>query len=157
MPYLYKVVLGVTSAEGSSEEEVEPLRSPPSPEELVVLLRVHVELPLCIAPGILREEEHLAKPGGSAGPAQPKEPTAMTSSGTAGREVLLLFTLRLVHPPHPRGGGRLCFGCPMPPSSSPRAEPCRSSPCHETLGAWHRQTCEIRDPALIVCRKTFTS
>lgn len=38
MLYLNKVVLGVTGAEGSSEEEVEPLRSPPSPEELVVLL-----------------------------------------------------------------------------------------------------------------------
>ena len=66
MPYLYKVVLGVTGAEGSSEEEVEPLGSPLSPEELVVLLRVHVELPLGIAPGILWEEEHPTKPGGRA-------------------------------------------------------------------------------------------
>lgn len=53
MPYLYQVVLGVTGAEGSSEEQVEPLRSPASPEELVVLLGIHVELPLGITPGIL--------------------------------------------------------------------------------------------------------
>lgn len=58
MLYLYEIVLGVTGAEGSSEEEVETLRSPPGPEELVVLLRVHVELPLGITPGILWEEEH---------------------------------------------------------------------------------------------------
>lgn len=53
MPYLYQIVLGVTGAEGSSEEEVEPLRSLASPEELVVLLGIHVELPLGITPGIL--------------------------------------------------------------------------------------------------------
>lgn len=127
MPYLYKVVLGVTGAEGSSEEEVEPLGSLPSPEELVVLLRVHVELPLGIAPGILQEEEHPPKPGGSAGP---EEPTAVTSSGTASREVLLLFTPRLVHPPCPGGGGRLCFGYPRVPLQQPTgtAVPARSLP-----------------------------
>lgn len=38
MPYLYKVVLGVTGAEGSSEEDVEPLGGALSPQELVVLL-----------------------------------------------------------------------------------------------------------------------
>lgn len=56
MPYLYKVVPGVTGAEGSSEEDVEPLGGALSPQELVVLLRVHVEVPLGIAPGILQEE-----------------------------------------------------------------------------------------------------
>ena len=61
-----------------------------------------------------------------------------TSSGTAGHEDILLFTLQLVHPPPPRGGENLCFGSPMPPSSSPRAQPHRHSPCHETLagGTW---------------------
>lgn len=110
MPYLYKVVLGVTGAEGSSEEEVETLRSPPSPEELVVLLRVHVELPLGIAPGVLREEEHPAKLGGSTGPAQPEEPMAVTSSGTTAREILL-FTLRI---PKVEGARVLVAPCPPP-------------------------------------------
>lgn len=59
MPYLYQVVLGVTGAEGSSEEQVEPLRSPASPEELVVLLGIHVELSLGIAPGILGKTDSL--------------------------------------------------------------------------------------------------
>lgn len=141
MPYLYKVVLGVTGAEGSSEEKVEPLRSPPSPEKLVVLLRVQVELPLGITPGILREEEDPSKSGGSAGPTEPEKPekpekpTAVTSSSTIGCEVFLLLTVQLVHHPHPRG--RLCFGCPMLPSSSPWAEPCRHGRCCRTLGAQH--------------------
>ena len=152
MPYLYNVVLGVTGAEGSSEEEVEPLRSPSSPKELVVLLRVHVDLPRGIAPGILWDEEHPAQPGGSAGPAQPEEPTAVTSDSTMGCGFLLLCTLWLVHPPHPRGGGSL-FGCLTLPSSSPQAELCWLSPCRETFGAEHGQTCEICDPAITVCRK----
>lgn len=53
MLYLYKVVLGVTGAEGSSEEQVESFGGLLSPKQLVVLLGVHVQLPLGIAPGIL--------------------------------------------------------------------------------------------------------
>jgi len=46
MLYLYKVVLGVTGAEGSSEEQVESFGGLLSPKQLVVLLGVHVQLPL---------------------------------------------------------------------------------------------------------------
>lgn len=53
MLYLYKVVLGVTGAECSSEEKVESLGGLLSPEQLVVLLGVHVQLPMGITPGIL--------------------------------------------------------------------------------------------------------
>lgn len=114
MPYLYQVVLGVTGAESSSEEEVEPLRSPASPQELVVLLGIHVELPLGIAPGILWEKKHPAQPGGPC-------------RGTTGPPS--------VHPQRPRAGASLGFGCSMPTSSIPWADPCWNGLCQADLGS----------------------
>lgn len=58
MLYLYKVVLGVTGAEGSSEEKVQSLGGLLSPKQLVVLLGIHVQLPMGITPGILWGGEH---------------------------------------------------------------------------------------------------
>lgn len=116
MLYLNKVVLGVTSAEGSSEEEVEPLRRPPSPEELVVLLRVHVELPLSIAPGILWEEEHPAK----------LVPRVVRSSFCLPYGWFTLCT--------PDLEGACVLVAPCPPLAA------RGQSCHETLGAQHRNT-----------------
>lgn len=129
VPYLYQVVLGVTGAEGSSEEEVEPLRSPASPEELVVLLGIHVELPLGIAPGILGKTEQPAQPGG-------------TSTGITGPPS--------VHPQHPRAVGKLCFGCSMPTCSISWADPRWDGLCHRT---WSSRAGETPDPALTACRK----